>query len=58
MTKEQLYNNFARYYDRIYEKLDHEKEVEFVKWAVCKHKIVKVMNSLILHVELEDMPFS
>jgi ubiquinone/menaquinone biosynthesis C-methylase UbiE len=38
MTKEQLYNNFARYYDRIYEKLDHEKEVEFVKWAVCKHK--------------------
>jgi ubiquinone/menaquinone biosynthesis C-methylase UbiE len=38
MTKEQLYNNFARYYDLIYEKLDHEGEAEFVKWAVDRHK--------------------
>ena len=37
MTEEQLYKKFAGYYDKIYEKLDHEKESEFVKWAVNKH---------------------
>lgn len=38
MTKEQLYRRFARYYDKIYEKFDHKKESEFIKWAVDKHK--------------------
>ncbi len=37
MTEEQLYKKFAGYYDKIYEKLDHEKESEFIKWAVNKH---------------------
>lgn len=41
MTEEQLYKKFARYYDQIYEKLDHQKESEFVKWAVKKHKTSK-----------------
>ncbi len=34
---EQLYKKFAGYYDKIYEKLDHQKESEFIKWAVNKH---------------------
>lgn len=38
MTREQLYKKFARYYDKIYEKLDHEKEIKFIKWAVDTHK--------------------
>lgn len=38
MTEEQLYKKFAGYYDKIYAKLDHEKESEFVKWVVGKHK--------------------
>jgi len=37
MTKEQLYKNYAHYYDRIYEKLDLQKEVDFIKWAVERH---------------------
>ncbi len=38
MTEEQLYKKFARYYDRIYDKIDLKKESEFIKWAVLKHK--------------------
>jgi ubiquinone/menaquinone biosynthesis C-methylase UbiE len=34
---EQIYKKFAGYYDKIYEKLDHKKESEFIKWAVNKH---------------------
>ena len=37
MTEEQLYNKFAGYYDKIYEKLDHKRESEFIKWAVKEH---------------------
>jgi ubiquinone/menaquinone biosynthesis C-methylase UbiE len=38
MSEEQLYNNFARYYDKIYNGVDYEGEVEFIKWAVKEHK--------------------
>lgn len=38
MTKEQLYKRFARYYDLIYANLNHEKESDFIKWSVDKHK--------------------
>jgi len=38
MSEEQLYKNFARYYDKIYDEVDYEGEVEFIKWAVNKHK--------------------
>lgn len=38
MTEEQLYKKFARYYDKIYQNLDHEKECDFIKWAVDNHK--------------------
>ncbi len=38
MTEEQLYRKFARYYDRLYEKIDLHKEVDFIKWAVKDHK--------------------
>ncbi len=38
MTKEQLYKKFARYYDKIYEKMDHQREAEFIKWAVKSYK--------------------
>jgi ubiquinone/menaquinone biosynthesis C-methylase UbiE len=38
MTTEQLYNNFARYYDKIYKGVDYEGEVEFIKIAVKKHQ--------------------
>ena len=38
MTKEQLYKKYAQYYDRIYEKMDLQKEVEFIKWAVKQHQ--------------------
>ncbi len=41
MTKEQLYKKFAGYYDKIYEKLDHKKESDFIKWAVDKYKTSK-----------------
>lgn len=34
---EQLYKKFTGYYDKIYDKLDHKKESEFIKWAVNKH---------------------
>ncbi|MGB9980417.1 class I SAM-dependent DNA methyltransferase [Methanobacterium sp.] len=37
MANEQLYKKFAGYYDKIYGKLDHQKESEFIKWAVNKH---------------------
>jgi ubiquinone/menaquinone biosynthesis C-methylase UbiE len=37
MTEEQLYKKFAGYYDKIYEKLDHKKESEFIKWVVNKY---------------------
>lgn len=35
---EKLYKKFAKYYDLIYEKMDLEKESEFIKWAVEQHK--------------------
>lgn len=38
MTKQQLYRKYAHYYDLIYEKMDLEKESDFIKWAVLKHK--------------------
>lgn len=38
MTEEQLYKKFASYYDLIYEKMDLNKESEFIKWAVEQHK--------------------
>lgn len=38
MTKKQLYKKFAKYYDKIYEKMDHQKEAEFIKWAVKTYK--------------------
>jgi ubiquinone/menaquinone biosynthesis C-methylase UbiE len=38
MTEGQLYKKYAKYYDRLYEKMDLEKEVEFIKWAVKHHK--------------------
>ncbi len=38
MTEEQLYRKFARYYDRIYEKIDLQIEGDFIKWAVERHK--------------------
>ncbi|MGB9937614.1 MAG: class I SAM-dependent DNA methyltransferase [Methanobacterium sp.] len=38
MTKEQLYKKFAKYYDKIYEKMDYQKEAEFIKWAVKTYK--------------------
>lgn len=41
MTREQLYKKYARYYDIIYEKMDLQKEVDFIKWAVNKHKNVE-----------------
>ena len=37
MTEEQLYKKFVVYYDKIYEKLDHKKESEFIKWVVNKY---------------------
>ncbi len=37
MTEEQLYKKFAGYYDKIYEKLDHKNESEFIKLVVDKH---------------------
>ena len=37
MSEEQLYKNFASYYDKIYNGVDYEGEVEFIKWAVNKH---------------------
>lgn len=39
MSEEQLYKNFAEYYDKIYENMDYDGESEFIKWAVNKHKI-------------------
>jgi ubiquinone/menaquinone biosynthesis C-methylase UbiE len=38
MTEEQLYKKYAQYYDRIYEKIGQQKECDFIKWAVHKHK--------------------
>lgn len=38
MTEERLYHDFARYYDLLYEKFDHLKESEFIKWAAEEHK--------------------
>lgn len=38
MTKEQLYKKFAKYYDKIYEKTNYQKEAEFIKWAVKTYK--------------------
>lgn len=38
MTEEQLYRKFAKYYDLIYEKIDPQKESEFIKWAVNEYK--------------------
>lgn len=38
MTKEQLYKKFARYYDKIYSNKNYKEEVEFIEWAVAKHK--------------------
>jgi len=38
MTQEQLYKKFAKYYDKIYEKMDYKKEAEFIKWAVKTYK--------------------
>ena len=38
MAKEQLYKKFAKYYDKIYSKKDYKKEVEFIEWAIKKHK--------------------
>ncbi len=35
---EQLYKNFAEYYDKIYENVDYTGEAEFIKWAAFKHK--------------------
>lgn len=48
MTKEQLYKNFARYYDKIYKGMDYEGEVEFIKWAVHKHQ--PSSNNLLMDV--------
>lgn len=39
MAEEQLYKNFAEYYDKIYDNVDYKGESEFIKWAVDKHKI-------------------
>lgn len=36
---QKLYKKYAPYYDRLYEKLDHEKEANFIKWAVERHKL-------------------
>lgn len=38
MTEEQLYKDYARYYDLIYAKINHKKESDFIKWSVQKHK--------------------
>lgn len=38
MTRKGLYNKFAVYYDKIYEKLDHKKEAQFIKWVALTHK--------------------
>lgn len=38
MTNGQLYKKYAHYYDRLYEKMDLQKEVDFIKWAVKHHK--------------------
>lgn len=38
MSNEQLYNDFAKYYDKLYNEVDYEGEIEFIKWAVKKHK--------------------
>jgi ubiquinone/menaquinone biosynthesis C-methylase UbiE len=38
MTEEKLYKKYAQYYDRIYEKISQQKECDFIKWAVQKHK--------------------
>lgn len=41
MAREQLYKNYAKYYDKIYEKFDHKNESEFIRWAVDKHNASK-----------------
>ncbi len=38
MSKEQLYGKYAKYYDKIYEKFDLEKESDFIKRVADKHK--------------------
>jgi ubiquinone/menaquinone biosynthesis C-methylase UbiE len=38
MSEEQLYRNFAEYYDKIYQHVDYSGESEFINWAVKKHK--------------------
>jgi len=38
MSEEQLYRNFAEYYDKIYQHVDYSGETEFIRWAVKKHK--------------------
>lgn len=38
MARELLYKNYAKYYDKIYEKFDQEEESEFIRWAVDRHK--------------------
>ena len=38
MTEEKLYKKFARYYDLIYAEIDHQKESDFIKCSVAKHK--------------------
>ncbi|MEN6290854.1 MAG: methyltransferase domain-containing protein [Methanobacterium sp.] len=37
MTEEQIYKKFAGYYDKIYEKLDHKMESEFIKGVANKY---------------------
>jgi ubiquinone/menaquinone biosynthesis C-methylase UbiE len=38
MSEQQLYRNFAEYYDKIYQNVDYSGETEFIIWAVNKHQ--------------------
>jgi ubiquinone/menaquinone biosynthesis C-methylase UbiE len=38
MSEQQLYRNFAEYYDKIYQNVDYSGETEFIVWAVNKHQ--------------------
>jgi ubiquinone/menaquinone biosynthesis C-methylase UbiE len=38
MPKELMYNKFAKYYDKIYEELEYDKDVEFLEWLIQNHK--------------------
>ncbi len=38
MSKNQLYEKYATYYDKIYSHVDYKGESEFINWAVNEHK--------------------